>query len=126
MIKKTLLLLLFSVFCNHTFGQKKNIKILNIESIKYYYVYKAFDFNNKDTIVLLSSKKDKEFKLIKLEKDSTYHTETRPLSAIKISEGKYIFCKPTINIIDNIKISNRDKLPVLILDSKKVKCGDID
>lgn len=123
MYKKILSITLFLLFVNFVYGQKKEIKVLEIKSIKYYYVYKTYNYCSKDTIILLSSRADSEFKKIKLEIENCYKIETRPKSAIKISEEEYMFCKPTETNIEGVRISDKDKLPVLILDHKKLeKC----
>ncbi len=122
--KKTLFCL-FLVICNYSFAQENCIKILDVNEIKYYYVYKAVNVYENDTITILSSKLDKEFKIIKLEKNNFYEVKTRLKSAIKISDEKYIFCKPVINKIEDTQISDENKLPVLILDYKNVDiCSD--
>jgi hypothetical protein len=112
---------LILLFCNISFGQERCIKILEVNEIKYYYVYKVFDVSVKDTITILSSKLDTEFEIIKLDINKFYKVETRLQSAIKISEEKYKFCKHAITIIEEVQISDKYKLPVLILNFKEVK-----
>lgn len=113
------------VFGNYSFGQERCIKVLNVNEIKYYYIYSVFDTSSNDTLRMISSKLDKEFKILKLDKDEFYDVSTRIKSAIKISEEEYLFCKHAINEVEGIKISDENKLPVLILDYKKVrKCGN--
>lgn len=120
-MKKLLFISIF-IICKFSFGQeKKVIKVLEVDEIKYYYVYKTIDISTNDTIILLGSRLDKEFKTVKLVKNSYYEVETRFKSAIKISNEKYMFCKPAVTKIDGIQISDKYSLPVLILDFKKVK-----
>ena len=119
LMKKTLILLLF-LFSNIAFCQTKIVKVLNVSYIDYYYVYTAYNYISKDTIVLISSKNDIEFKKILL-KTKNYVIETRLKSAIKISEDKYLFCKPNITTIQNIQISDKETLPVLITDYEEIE-----
>lgn len=114
---KKILFSLGLIICNYSFGQNSCIKILEVNEIKYYYVYKAFDVSNKDTITVLSSKLDKEFEIIKLNKNEFYKVKTRIKSAIKISEEEYFLCKHAITIIDGVPISDEKKLPILIIAS---------
>lgn len=118
---KKIVLLLFLVFNNISFGQENCIQVLEVNEIKYYYVYKALSIATNDTITILSSKLDTEFDLIKLDKNKYYKIETRLKSAIKISEEKYVFCKHAITTIENIAISDKYKLPVLVLNYKEVE-----
>ncbi|PWK17961.1 hypothetical protein LX78_02360 [Xanthomarina spongicola] len=118
-MKKTLILLLF-LFSNIAFCQTKVVKVLNVSYIDYYYVYTAYNYISKDLIVLISSKNDIEFKKILL-KTKNYVIETRLKSAIKISEDKYLFCKPNITTIQNIQISDKETLPVLITDYEEIE-----
>lgn len=119
LMKKTLILLLF-LFSNIAFCQTKIVKVLNVSYIDYYYVYTAYNYISKDLIVLISSKNDIEFKKILL-KTKNYVIETRLKSAIKISEDKYLFCKPNITTIQNIQISDKETLPVLITDYEEIE-----
>ncbi|WP_146192577.1 hypothetical protein [Xanthomarina spongicola] len=119
LMKKTLILLLF-LFSNIAFCQTKVVKVLNVSYIDYYYVYTAYNYISKDLIVLISSKNDIEFKKILL-KTKNYVIETRLKSAIKISEDKYLFCKPNITTIQNIQISDKETLPVLITDYEEIE-----
>jgi len=124
--QKKILVPLFYLIFNYTFSQKKCIKVLEVHKIKYYYVYKAFNCQRNDTITLISSKLDKEFKKIELLKNNCYIVDTRLRSAIKISEIRHFITKHAITIIEDIQISDKNNLPVLILDSKMVECGDIE
>jgi hypothetical protein len=113
--------LLFGI--NEMLGQTKKIKVIEITNIEYYYVYKAVEFEKTqtDTIILLGNKpNNKEYKEILLQKDKKYEVETRLKSAIKMSEEKYMFCKPTRNVLNNVVISNKKSLPILILDYKEI------
>ena len=124
MIKRVILLFIFYFILNSIYSQKKIIKVLTIQNIEFYYVYKAYDYCSKDTIVLLSSKADDEFKKFRLNIGKRYVVETRPKSAIKISKDEYVFCKPNVTTLENIKISD-DGLPILILNFKELEKSKI-
>jgi len=123
MYKKVVLSFLFCFIFNSIYGQNKQIKVLTIQSIEYYYVYKVYDYCSKDTIILLSSRADKEFKKIELNIGKCYKVETRLKSAIKVSKDEYVFCKPNKTTLDNVEISD-DGLPVLILNFRELKKCD--
>ena len=124
MIKRVILLFIFYFILNSIYSQRKKIKVLKIQSIEYYYVYKAYNYCTKDTIVLISSKADDEFKKIKLSEGKSYEVETRLKSAIKVSEDEYVFCRPNVTTLENIKISG-DGLPILILNFIELKKSKI-
>ncbi len=108
---------------NAMLGQTKKIEVIEITNIDYYYVYKAVEYEKTpvDTIILLGNKpNNKDYKEILLQKGKKYEVETRLKSAIKMSEDKYMFCKPTRNMLNNIVISNKKSLPVLILNYKEI------
>lgn len=117
-----IILFLFLGLSSTCFGQEKCIQVLEVNEIRYYYVYKVFEIPSNDTITIISSKLDPEFETIKLEKNKFYKVKTRLRSAIKISEEKHLFCKHAITIIENIPISDKYNLPVLVLDYKEVDC----
>jgi len=114
----TLLVCLFLFNTMSSFAQR--VKILECENIKYYHVYKVFDFDKKDTLIMLSSKNDIEFKIFKLNINKCYEIKTRFKSAIKISKEEYLFCKPTIIVIEKVTISNKGTLPILIENYKEI------
>lgn len=95
------------------------VKILDIQEIDYYYVYLTLDTEKKDSVRFISSKSDDEFKKIFLQKDSFYRIQTRIKSSIKISDSSYLFCKHGKTIINNVQISDKGKLPILIVDFEK-------
>ncbi|MGB0891967.1 MAG: hypothetical protein ACPGUU_06410 [Flavobacteriaceae bacterium] len=98
------------------FSQKKKIKIISIDSLKYYYSYQVYDFKLKDTLILISNKGDKEFNPIKLRKNKKYEIVTRLISMLKVSEEKHYQVKPGMIFFNNVKISKGDNLPRIILN----------
>jgi hypothetical protein len=119
---------IFSMIPNNS-NDYRCIKILDIQEIKYYYVYKAFEIEKKDTLTFISSKSDIEFRMIMLEKDSIYKIKTRIKSTIKISDSTYVFCKHGKTIIENVQISDKNKLPIMIIDFNKINnycCNVLD
>lgn len=117
---KIFLIFMFLIQWSYSIGQIACVKVLEVDEVAYYYVYSAFNFSQNDTIILLGSKLDEEFKTIKLDKNNLYKIKTRLRSAIKVSDEKYIFSKHAITTINDIQISNKNQLPILILDYKKV------
>ena len=68
---KSLILIIFILNINVIFGQTKKIHIIEVSSIKYYYVYKAVEYekNPSDTLILLGNKANNdEHKIIALQK----------------------------------------------------------
>lgn len=124
-IYRTIFLFLFLILSIFGFGQSC-IKILERKEINYYYVYKALRLSSKenDTITMLSSKSDPEFKTIILDVNYIYDVKVRTKSAVKISDEKYLFSKHAVTKIGNIQISDKNKLPVIILEYNKVKNCD--
>lgn len=117
---KIVIFITFLINYSYSKGQIECIEILKMDEIEYYYVYTVLNFSTKDTITILGSKNDEEFDRVKLDQGNLYKIKTRTKSAIKVSEEGYIFCKPAITTIDNIRISDENKLPVLILDYLRV------
>lgn len=125
LIYVTVLLLTFNI----TISQTKKIEIIEITEIDFYYVYKAIEYEKipVDTIILLGSKlNNPEFKEVFLQKNKKYEVETRLKSAIKSSNNRYMFCKITQNILNNVIISDKKNLPVLILDFDEIKSGIVN
>lgn len=113
----------FFLSINPALGQTKKIKVIEITNIGYYYVYKAVEYEKipADTIILLGNKaNNKDYEVMLLQKDKKYEVETRLKSAIKMSEDKYMFCKPTRNVLNGVIISDKKNLPVLILNYKEI------
>lgn len=106
---KKIIFVLFLMTSSFSFGQKKWVKILEVKEIKYYYVYKAINKSTKDTITLLGSKLDEEFKIVKLAKDYSYKIKTRPRSLIQTSENMVFICTPAITIFEGVQISDEKK-----------------
>lgn len=121
-MKKLFIITFFAIFSviSNNFNDYICIKILDVQEIKYYYVYKAFEIEKKDTLTFISSKSDIEFKMIKLEKDSIYKVKTRIKSTIKITDSTYVFCKHGKTYIENVQISDKNKLPNIIIYFNKV------
>lgn len=118
-MRKILIIISF-LFYNIVFCQTKVVKVLDVSVFEYYYVYKAYNYISKDTILLISSKNDKEFKQISLTKEKNYVIETRLRSAIKISEDKHFIFKPSMCCINNMKIADGNGLPILITDYTEI------
>lgn len=113
-------------FKYHAFGQSQHIQVLSKEEIGYYNVYKVIDYVNKnnDTLIMIGCKSNnKDFKEINLGVGKRYKIKSRLNSQIKISDEKYIFCSPGVNVISEIPISLKGSLPVLILDYEMI-CKD--
>ncbi|WP_395044490.1 hypothetical protein [Flavobacterium sp.] len=113
----------FLISINAIFGQTKKIQVIEIANIDYYYVYKVVEYEKTptDTIIVLGNKpNNKDNKEILLKKGKKYEVETRLKSAIKISDERYMFCKPTQNVFNNVVISNKKSLPILILNYKEI------
>ena len=120
---KLIISAVFLLSVNAMLGQTKKIKVIEITNIDYYYVYKVIEYEKSsiDTLILLGNKpNNKDYKEILLQKNKLYEIETRLKSAIKMSEDKYMFCKPTENILNNVIISNKKSLPILILNYKEI------
>lgn len=112
-------------FKYHAFGQLQHIIVLSKEEIDYYNVYKVIDINKSDdTLIMIGCKSNnKDFKAINLGIGKQYQIKSRLNSQIKISDEKYIFCSPGVNVISKIPISLKGSLPVLILDYEMI-CKD--
>lgn len=128
MIKKTMantmkniVLLISLLIVNLSFAQKREVVIKKIEQIKYYYVYTACDLETNETFIILGCKNnDSEFVKVKLDLDKKYLIEYRYQSFIKIDEKKYIRCIHTRTIINNIAISDKGNIPLLITKYKNI------
>ena len=117
---KFIIILLFN---SHLFSQEMKVKIIEVNSIDFYYVYKAkvCDSEMSNIITIISNKfKDKESDAIELKENDCYEIKTRLKSNIKTSLDKYLFCNPGKTTINNIRISDESSLPVLILEYKKI------
>lgn len=113
-------------FKDHAFGQLQYVQVLSKDEIDYYNIYKVIDYVNKsdDTLIMIGSKSNnKDFKEINLGIGKKYQIKSRLNSQIKISDEKYIFCSPGVNVISEIPISLKGSLPVLILDYEMI-CKD--
>jgi|GEM_PF-6589829 len=121
------ILIVLSILTSLTaFGQSKTIKVIEINDIKYYHVYKVLDLTTvtKDTLLFLGCKKNNtDFKEIKLDLQKQYNITTQFIYPVKISDDEYLFSKPGVNIIDYIRISQKGNLPVLITDYEPVISG---
>jgi hypothetical protein len=125
---KQILYILLIAIPTISFCQELKVKIIEVDSIDYYYVYKAIEREKADTITILSNKfKDNESDVIALDENNYYDLKTRFKSSIKTSLDKYLFCNPGITTINNIRISDESSLPVLILEyTKKQSCKPTD
>jgi len=122
-MNKFFFIVFFFFFKDNAFGQSQHIQVLSKEEIEYYNVYKVIDYVNKnnDTLIMIGCKSNnKDFKKINLGVGKKYKIKSRLNSQIKISNEKYIFCSPGVNVISKIPISLKGSLPVLILDYEMI------
>ena len=108
---------------NVIFGQSKKVKVIKVTTIDYYYVYKVIEYNKNylDTLILLGNREiNKDDKEILLKMNKKYLINTRLKSAIRTSDENFMICKPTENILNNVVISNKKSLPVLILNYEEI------
>lgn len=122
-MKKTTLFILSILLYNITYCQNKKVEVIDIANIDYYNVYKVIEFKttSNDTLILLGcNDNNKDFTEINLEKGKKYNIETRLYSSVKISEDRYMFCKPSGNILNSTRISIKGSLPILILNAKEI------
>ena len=120
--------ILFILFVgNSLFAQAKSIKIISVEEIDYYYVYKVIDGSTimNDTLIILSANNNSnDFKEIKLIPGQKYHVETRKLHSFRVAKDKVIFCSPGVEKINGITVANKGSLPVLILNAEAIICKE--
>lgn len=118
---RLILICLFVIYCNYGSAQSKKIKVLNTNDIKYYKVYKALDLSTNDSLILLGCKaNNKDFSEVELTVGEFYTVDTRLNSHIKVEEDNYLFLHHGITMIQNIQISNKGSLPVLILSYEAI------
>lgn len=113
---KTILIIVFGwLIYPQAYSQDYVVKVIDRKEIYNYYVYKSISL--KDTLIFLSQKyNSQDFNKIKLKVNKTYKISTTPIYRIKISSDKYLLASLGGNIIDEIRISYKEDLPILVTD----------